>query len=162
MGYSIQIKRAVLKKVRQGDQPHHEIAHEFGIGRSTIGKWLRDNKQNGNIKLSTKEKRPRDWSAEERVSALIETGSMTAEERTAWCRKNGIYPHHLVQWKKDAISAMGSGTSKKQTKKEKKLKKQMSVLKKELSRKESALAEAAALLILKKKVQEILEDPEDE
>ena len=41
MGYSIQIKEAVLEKVLLGNKPHHEISQEFGIGRSTIGKWLR-------------------------------------------------------------------------------------------------------------------------
>ncbi|WP_217641258.1 MULTISPECIES: trp operon repressor [Desulfobacula] len=38
MGYSIQLKEAVLKKVLQGNKPHHEIAKELGVGRSTIGK----------------------------------------------------------------------------------------------------------------------------
>ena len=47
MGYSIQLKNAVLKKVLQGIKPHHEIAVEFGVGRSTIGKWLREYRHNG-------------------------------------------------------------------------------------------------------------------
>lgn len=51
MRYSIQLKEAVLKKVLQGNKPHHEIAKELGVGRSTIGKWLREYKQNGSIKL---------------------------------------------------------------------------------------------------------------
>jgi len=162
VGYPIQVKKAVLKKVLQGNQPHREIAREFGIGQSTISKWLRDNKQNGKIELSTKEKRPRDWSAEEQMHALMETSSMIAEERTAWCRKNGIYPHHLSQWKKDAISAMGSGSRKRQSEEEKHLKKEVTALKKELTRKDKALAETAALLVLKKKVQEIWGEAEDE
>ncbi len=162
MGYSIQVKDAVLKKVLDGNQPHQEIAQEFGIGRSTIGKWLRDNKQNGNIELSTKEKRPRDWTAEERLFALIETGSLTDAECTVWCRRNGIYPHHLDQWKKETISAMSSHSNKKQNKKERTLKKEITSLKKDLSRKDRALAETAALLVLKKKVQEIWGEPEDE
>lgn len=162
MGYSNQVKDAVLKKVSDGKQAHHEIAHEFGIGRSTIGKWLRDTKQNRNIELSTKEKCPRDWTSAERLSALIETGSLTDTERTAWCRKAGIYPHHLDQWKKDILSAMSSHSDKKQNKKERTLKKEIISLKKDLSRKDKALAETAALLVLKKKVQEIWGEPEDE
>ncbi|WP_300462149.1 helix-turn-helix domain-containing protein [Desulfobacula sp.] len=51
MGYSIQLKEAVLKKVLQGNKPHYEIARESGVGRSTIGKWLKECKQNGNIKF---------------------------------------------------------------------------------------------------------------
>lgn len=83
MGYPIQLKEAVLKKVLQGNKPYHEIAREFGVGRSTISKWLKEYKQNGNINLNFKEKRPKDWTAEERMAALMETGSMSAEDRAA-------------------------------------------------------------------------------
>ncbi|WP_287127262.1 helix-turn-helix domain-containing protein [Desulfobacter sp.] len=89
MGYSIQIKEAVLQKVLLGNKPHHEISQEFGVGRSTIGKWLRQYKESGNTTLKSKAKRPKDWSSEQRISALMETGTMTSEECVAWCRKNG-------------------------------------------------------------------------
>ena len=161
MGYPIQLKEAVLKKVSQGN-PHHGIAIEFGVGRSTIGKWLKEYKQNGNINLKPKEKRPKDWTAEERMSALIETGSMNAKDCTAWCRKKGIFSHNLDQWKKDALSAMTPQATKAQTEREKKYKKEIASLKKDLNRKDKALAETAALLVLKKKVQEIWGEPEDE
>ena len=162
MGYSIQLREAVLKKILQGNKPQHEIANEFGVGKSTIGKWLREYKQNGSINLNSKEKRPKDWTAEERMSALLKTGSMSSEDRTAWCRKKGIFTHNLDQWKKDAVSAMTPKSTKAQTEKERKYKKEIAVLKKDLSRKEKALAETAALLVLKKKVQEIWGEPEDD
>ncbi len=160
MGLPVQVKEAVLKKVLMGNRPHHEVALEFGIGRSTIGKWLREYKQTGNINLNSKEKRPKDWSATERLSALIETGAMSVEGLTSWCRKKGIFIHHLEQWKKDAISAMAPKANKEQN--EKALQKEISVLKKDLFRKDKALAETAALLVLKKKVQEIWGEPEDD
>ncbi len=106
MGYPIQLKEAVLKKVLQGSKPQHEIAKEYGVGKSTIGKWLREYKQNGNKNLNSKEKRPKDWTAEERMSAVIETGAMSGEARTTWCRKRGIFIHNLDQWKKEAVSAI--------------------------------------------------------
>jgi transposase len=162
MGYSIQLKEAVLKKVLQGNKPQHAIAKEFGVGRSTISKWLREYKQNGNIDLNSKEKRPKDWTAEERMSALIETGVMSGEARTAWCRKKGIFIHHLDQWKKDAISAMSFDSTRKQSEEVKNLKQENKNLKKDLNRKEKALAETAALLVLKKKAQEIWGEPEDD
>lgn len=162
MGYPIQLKEAVLKKVLLGRKPQHEIASAFGVGRSTIGKWLREYKQNGITNLNSKEKRPKDWTAKERMSALIETGSMSDKDRTTWCRKKGIFVHNLDQWKKDALSAMVPASKKKQTETEKSLKKEIISLKKDLSRKEKALAETAALLVLKKKAQEIWGDPEDD
>ena len=162
MGYPIQLKEAVLKKVLQGNKPQHAIAKELGVGKSTIGKWLREYKQNGSINLNSKEKRPKDWTAEERMSALIETGAMSAEARTAWCRKKGIFIHNLDEWKKDAIAAMVPKVNKEQIEKHRNLKKEISALKKDLSRKDKALAETAALLILKKKAQEIWGEPEED
>ena len=162
MGHPVQVKEAVLKNVLLGRKPHHVVALEFGVGRSTIGKWLREYKQTGNMNLNSKEKRPKDWTAEERLSALIETGTMSAEKLTGWCRKKGIFVHNLEQWEKDALSAMALKTNKKQNGKEKILQKEISILKKDLSRKDKALAETAALLVLKKKVQEIWGEPEDD
>ena len=162
MGYSIQIKEAVLQKVLSGNKPHYEISRDFGIGRSTIGKWLREYKESGNTTLKSKDKRPKDWTSEDRISALIETGSMTSEECVAWCRKKGIFQHHLEQWRQDAISGMSNTADKEQIEKEKQYKKEISSLKRDLSRKEKALAETAALLVLKKKAQEIWGDPEDD
>ena len=162
MGYSIQIKNAVIKKVLEGSNHHYEVATEFGVGRSTIGKWLREYRQNGNINLNSKEKRPKEWTAEERMAALMKIGSMSADDRAVWCRKKGIFTHNLDQWKKDAISAMTLRSDKKLSEQEKNLKKENTILKKELSRKEKALAETAALLVLKKKVQELWGEPEDE
>jgi transposase len=112
--------------------------------------------------LNSKEKRPKDWTAKERMAALIETGSMSAEACTAWCRKRGIFTYNIDQWKKDAISAMASQSTKKQSDKEKILRKENTALKKDLLRKDKALAETAALLVLKKKVQEIWGEPEDD
>jgi len=162
MGYSIQIKEAVLQKVLQGNKPHHEISQEFGVGRSTIGKWLRQYKESGNTTLKLKAKRPKDWSSEQRISALIETGTMNSEECVAWCRKNGIFCHHLEQWRKDAVSGISNTADKKQSEKEKQYKKEISSLKRDLSRKEKALAETAALLVLKKKAQAIWGEPEED
>lgn len=162
MGHPIKLKKVVLKKVLEGNKLRHEIAKEFGVGKSTITKWLKEYKLNGSVNLNSKEKRPSDWTMEERMSALIETGSMSVEARTVWCRKKGIFIHNLDQWKKDAISGMSSSSTRKQTDEVKKLKQENKSLKKDLNRKEKALAETAALLVLKKKVQEIWGEPEDD
>ncbi len=68
----------------------------------------------------------------------------------------------MDQWKKDAISAMIPKPNKEQIEEHKNLKKEISILKKDLSRKDKALAETAALLILKKKAQEIWGEPEED
>jgi len=162
MGYSAQLKQTVLQKVFSGNKTHNQISKEFGIGRSTIGKWLREYKKGDDIKLQSTEKRPKDWTAEERVSALMTTGTMSQEEQAAWCRQHGIFIHHLHQWKQDAVAGMATPRRKSRSEAEKQLQKELSVLKKDLIRKEKALAETAALLVLKKKAQAIWGEPEED
>nr|WP_319393414.1 transposase [uncultured Desulfobacter sp.] len=162
MGYSVQLKQTVLQKVFSGNKTHIQISKEFGIGRSTIGKWLRDYRKGDSIKVQSTEKRPKDWTAEERISALITTGAMSPEEQSAWCRQHGIFSHHLQQWKQDAVTSMTTSPRKGPSETEKQLQKELSALKKDLIRKEKALAETAALLVLKKKAQAIWGEPEED
>jgi len=162
MVYPIQTKEAVIKKVLMGGKPHHEIASEAGIGRSTLTYWLKNHKKNGTENLTDKEKRPQDWSVEQRLNALMETGAMPEGERVSWCRKKGIFSHHLEQWKKDILSLLTPNKASLRFKGTARLKKENAALKKELNRKDKALAETAALLVLKKKANFIWGDPRDD
>ena len=159
MGYPIEMKEAVIKKVLMGGKPLHEIAREAGIGRSTLTYWLKHYRKDGNIQLTQKEKRPQDWTADERINALMETGAMAEEERIAWCRKRGVFTHHLEQWKKDAVTSLSLKRDHGKPKGFMRLQKENVALKKELNRKDKALAETAALLVLKKKANSIWGEP---
>lgn len=77
-----------------------------------------------------------------------------------YCRENGIYPHHIKQWELDFIN---DNTEKSSLKKlnTKVFKTEINTLKKEIRRKDKALAETAALLVLQKKVHEIWGNDED-
>ena len=151
MGYPIEMKEAVLKKVLTSGKPYHEIAREAGIGRSTLTYWLKNQKKDGKKNLTEKEKRPQEWAAEERLNALMETGGMSEGERVSWCRKRGIFTHHLEQWRKDILSLLASNGTPCKSKDAIRLKRENDALKKELNCKDKALAETAALLVLKKK-----------
>jgi transposase len=155
MGYSTEFKESVIQKVLTSDRPQHEIASEVGIGRSTLQYWLRVYRKNGVNEMPRKEKRPRDWTAEERFAALMETARMSNEELGAWCRRHGLHTHHLEQWKREALSGCGDIQKRSENSKIRSLQQENKALKKELKRKEKALAETAALLVLKKKAESI-------
>jgi len=106
--------------------------------------------------------RPQNWSAERKHQALIETASMTEEERGLYCRKNGLYSRHLEEWKKTLMEALKSSSRGEEKKGDRKLKAEIKGLKSELYRKEKALAETTALLVLKKKAHLIWGDREDD
>lgn len=159
MGYSVEMRESVIKKVLFGEKTHEEIAMEAGISKSTLGYWLKHYKKDVKIKSEIREKRPRDWSATERIEALMTTGAMSNEEKASWCRKRGIFMHHLEKWKEESINVAGVKPSARLSLEIRDLRKENAALKKELHRKDMALAETAALLVLKKKADSIWGEP---
>jgi capsule polysaccharide export protein KpsE/RkpR len=65
--------------------------------------------------------------------------------------KKGLYPHHIEQWKLDFVESPVQDNSFQNKAEVKTLKTENKSLKKELNRKDKALAETAALLVLQKK-----------
>jgi transposase-like protein len=143
-----------------------EIAERLGVGYSTLGKWI-SKSRNHELEyvdsiMKIKEKRPQDWSLEERLNIVIACASLDDEKRNAYCREQGVYPHHVKQWKEDFANGHSSASKAKSQTELKHLKNENKALKKDLSRKEKALAETAALLVLQKKVNAIWGSDEDD
>ena len=99
------------------------------------------------------EKSPRSWTAEQKLEIVIACESMDKEQVSAHCREHGIYPHHVKQWKAEILKAMSVPGKSANPAQVKQLREENKSLRKELRRKEKALAEAAALLVLKKKAE---------
>jgi hypothetical protein len=120
----------------------------MNVNYHTIKNWMRAKTVEKVSVAVTKEKRPQDWSAEEQLVALHESHGLSGDALSAWCRGKGLFAHHLVSWK-EAFCADGKGTAA-GGREFRTLKDDYEKLKRELVRKEKALAEAAALLILQK------------
>ena len=153
-------KNNVVKKVieRTQEVTLEDLAKDHGVAKSTVGRWLRETRQTetGSPETMTpKEKRPQDWSEAEKLPAIIESASLEDEEKNAWCRQAGVYAHHLKQWKHDIIQPGRKQEGQETRTQLKTLKEENKQLKQELNRKEKALAETAALLVLKKKAQAV-------
>ncbi len=148
-----------------------EVSDSLGIGQSTLNKWVVKSRNHEfepvtdseitSLSLMSKEKRPQDWSLEEKLNLIVACGSLDDEAVSALCREQGIYPHHIKQWKQDFVGGAKTGTKATALSEAKSLKHEIKGLKKELNRKDKALAETAALLVLQKKVHEIWGDDED-
>ena len=159
--YSQAFKKQAVKKVllRAPNVTIQAIAGELGVSCSTLYDWISKMRHNGEDKRMTKEKKPSDWGLEERLDMIIFCSSLKGEELNSTCRQKGIYPHHIEQWKQGFLADKKPvNLSKEQTKK---LTSENKALKKELRRKDKALAETAALLVLQKKVHEIWGIDED-
>ena len=163
--YTQEFKVQSVKKVlsRRADQTQKDIADNLGVGLSTIHKWIRlakDNQLEKTAPDSSKEpkgsleKSPQDWNSAQRLDAIMYCHSMSDEQISSYCRENGIYPHHLKKWKAEFLSEK-EGVDILSRQERKKLKQDNKRLQKELNRKDKALAETAALLVLSKKCQAI-------
>ena len=165
--HSFKIQAIEKALSRQECMSIKDVAENLGIGHSTLQKWIRQAKEqrlnqplDGGVMTMVKEKRPQDWSAEERLNMVIACGSLSVEDISQLCREKGIYPHHINQWRGDFIKNKPLSTASEIQSENKQFKNDIKLLKKELNRKDKALAETAALLVLQKKVHEIWESDE--
>ena len=148
-----------------------EIADSLSVGYSTLQKWIAQSRSQelesvvddelSGLTNMTKEKRPQDWSLEERLNMVIACGSLDEEAISERCRAQGLYSHHVKQWRQDFVSGAMANNRDKNQSATKRLKHEVRELKKELNRKDKALAETAALLVLQKKVTAIWGNGED-
>jgi len=155
MNYSSSLREQVVSAVLSGSRPQREIAEQFGVSRSTVQNWLRQARKGST--MGSKPKRPQDWNREERLEALLETHHLGDEELGQWCRERGLHTHYLEQWRAE-LTREGSPSDTDT----KALRQENRELQKELRRKEKALAETSALLVLKKKAAAIWGEREDD
>ncbi|MDC0980274.1 transposase [Bdellovibrionales bacterium] len=159
--YSEEFKQSVVKKALiPGGPSKLSIAEEHGINPSNISKWIKryGTPDHMNIK---KQKSPHNWSPEEKLNAVEETSGMSESDLGEYIRKHGLHSSHLKKWRDEILTALKSKFHpKKRDPQTVKLERENKTLKKNLNRKEKALAEAAALLILKKKADDYFSDEE--
>lgn len=139
------------------------LSKELGISEQSLYKWRQKARAEGQATPGSGQT-SNHWSSEDKFLIVMETFSMNQLELTEYCRKKGLYKEQIDAWR---ISCLNANTGElNQTKKLsaelKEEKKRSADIEKDLRKKEKALAEAAALLLLRKKAQAIWGDPEDE
>ena len=156
--YSEGFKEQALAKVysRRNDQSIQDVADDLHICLQTLKTWMKKTKLDSSRGLQSKPKRPQDWRPDERLAALQLTYGLIGEDLNAWCRGQGLFVHQLEQWKAD-FCRQGDLTEKREEARALQiLKAQIHGLERELLRKDKALAEASALLVLQKKFRALL------
>ena len=102
------------------------------------------------------------WSGSEKFKAVLETASLSEAEISQYCRSKAIQVEHLQQWRRVCEQANGVAPVLDGAVENPTALQRIKSLEKELRRKDAALAEAAALLILRKKADAIWGQEEDE
>jgi len=166
--YSTEIKEAIVKQVFNKESLSlAEIAKRNNVPPSTLDGWVKQaqmkalgNASGGEATRSVSSLAP--LSAADRLEHLLASGSLSEVELGAYCRQHGLYPFQLTDWKKEFMMSDSPTQKTAENVELKALRLENKRLRSDLERKDRALAEASALLILKKKAQAIWGDSEDD
>lgn len=160
--YSKEFKESIIARMLPPENASvPELARETGIPRDTLYTW-RLKYRNAQGTLPDSGRSGSRFSNEEKLAIIIETASLSEVDLGEYCRRKGLYPDQIAGWKKTFIQGQAGSASKAEREQARQQSKTIKKLQSELNRKEKALAEAAALLVLEKKYQALLEDREDE
>ena len=144
-----------------GGRSANSLAQEVGVNQPTLSKWLRDasslqavKRRKQDEKAKTEGRRPDEWSAEEKLEAVLEAKRLSDSELGEFLRSRGLHEAQLREWEAAAVESLRGRKSAGKSPDAKRVKE----LERELRRKEKALAEAAALLVLRKKAEALWGD----
>lgn len=154
--YSKEFKDSIVTKiVNRGDLSIAEVCTREGVKESSVYGWM---KRDTLAVMKTKPK-SKSWSAREKLQAVSETLSATDVETGVYLRKEGLHSQQIEEWRGQVLASL-EPVSKRSAAKDVR-DDRIKELEREILRKDKALAEASALLILQKKVSLIWgnEDP---
>ncbi len=163
--YSEDFKKAIIDKILSPEAKSiRSVAKESDLPIGTVLNWLKQKE----IDPQVKEEPLSDSTAivddtlEKKFEIILETAAMSPEELGAYCRQKGIYTEDIEIWKQEMLDNLDSRNKKTLAKENNTLKIELRELKAELRCKDKALAESAALLLLKKKARIIWGELEEE
>ncbi len=149
--YSVAFKeKMVAKLIGKHAVSANRLSQETGVSQTALSQWRA---QARNVPVMAPEKRPRrTWTWSRKVEILAATSDLDGEQLMAFLEKEEVTLAELERWRSLLADDQPSLAATKRIK----------GLERELARKEKALAEAAALLILKKKLEDFYSAAEDE
>ena len=152
MGYPKELKAMVLQRMMApGNETIGVLAKEFNVTEATLYAWRREALKAGAVVGGTGAV-PEQWSGAVKFAVVLETASLPQAELAEYCRRKGLYIEQVQAWRSQCERAFEVKVERKRIRE----------LEKELHRKEKALAEAAALLIHRKKAAAIWGEKEEE
>lgn len=161
--YSKEYKAAAVSKLLPPlSRSVSSVCEEQGISKSALYSWLKQSQQQG-ISVSDHRNTADNWTGQAKLTAVIETATMSEAELSAYCRQKGLYPEQIQRWKEACLQ--GAGGQQKQEKITRKQRqddqKTIKKLRSEVRRKDRVLAETTALLVLSKKLEALYGEDSD-
>lgn len=133
-----------------------ELSEETGITAATLYAWRKQARAAG-VVVPGDGKQSREWSSQDKFRVVLESASLSEVELAEYCRRKGLYIEQVQEWRATCEQANASlpEQNRQQRERDKQARKRIKELERDLKRKEAALAEAAALLVLRKKAEAI-------
>jgi len=188
--YPAAFRSEALRRLETPGQTVPALAEELGIHRGLLYRWRRKagtsasmtkrspprldadpstgtSPEAPSVSLEARpRRRPQDWTQDEKIGAVVESMSLTEEQLGGFLRQRGLYRATLDEWRESMLRGARAELDGRAAKKAKTARaadaKRIRQLERELTRKEKALAEAAALLVLQKKMRSILGGEDDD
>lgn len=139
----------VKKFLSRGNKSIEVFCRENALSSTAVYKWAAIYGRSPDMKPLAKS--PSHWAAEEKFKAVMAFDKLPVEEQGAYLRQEGVHSEHIEMWREKMQKALAPESGDKRTERGEMVYRIMD-LERELARKDKALAEAAAILILKKKV----------
>lgn len=151
--YSENFKKLAVQKIlsRKG-KTIDQVCEEIGITNPSYYDWKA--KYGSDPGMKKPNRRPQDWNPSEKFKAVIEFEGLAPEQQGEFLRRSGLHSEHIASWKtqmESGLDSKGNVSTPESRAELSKLKSEVIELKRDLHRKDRALAETTALLVLKKK-----------
>ena len=148
--FSEEQKRMWVKKfLSRGSKSIDVFCRESALSSTAVYKWVAIYGKTDDMKPLTRT--PQNWTPEEKFKAVMAFDSLPVEEQGAFLRREGVHADHIEMWREKMQKSLAPESLDKRSERGELIYK-IQALEKDLQRKEKALAEAAAIIILKKKV----------
>jgi transposase len=135
----------VTQILTRGDRTITSVCEEAGVSRRTATKWVQ---LCGTVTTHPTQRGHMKWTAEAKLKALVETAGLAENELGLYLRREGLYSHQIMAWRAEVIEYFETRPKCAKNARDETIRQ----LEREILRKDKALAEASALLILQKKV----------
>ncbi len=164
MKYSPKFKERMLTQlVGPGAKSPIYLSKEVGVSKTTLYQWLKEAKIGSMSKAKNTEYSHHRWSAKAKIRIVREASGLRDEELGAFLRKNGLHEAELQRLRDEVMEAAAEGFDvRKKSRGKSPEARRIQALEKELMRKEKALAETAALLVLQGKLEAFLASEAEE
>lgn len=144
------------------------LSRKVGVPQATLSRWLREAGRVGAMNEKREEsppgarvsKRPEDWTAVEKLKVVAEAVGLDDAELGVLLRREGLHEAQLEEWRKALLGLLDKPGRKSPSVNQER--KKIRTLERELKRKDKALAETAALLVLQGKARALWGDEGDD